>query len=912
MQSVWKHLIGGVLAIGLCSANAHGAGSAPAAPPNLTGDIVDDTVFLQWNIPSDDDVIEGYNVYINNQYVDTVASPAYEGTVEPGVLYSFYVVAFDSPPRRFSSASEQITLPENLIPDDLTIPPTAPTALSGLIEDGSIMLSWVASTDDEAVQGYNVYRDNQYLTTVASPFYTGLNTADESHSWYVVAFDIRKNFSSRSQSIRLPDTGPVDTTIPPSVPDGLTGFVDPGSPQDTVSFSWEPATDDQAVAGYNVYKNGDYIATRFSNDYTGQVEAGSSNRFQVVSFDFDGNFSSSSERLTLPQGSAPQNPGIAPTVPTGLAVENNNANGDTQVLLTWEPSTSSVAVSGYNVYRNNDYLTTVRNNSFTDSVPSGEGFSYSVVAFDDFENYSARSEQISLTSSINQPPFFSDLQDQVLVAGQPWELLLKPVDIEGDLAGILIGSLPQGAQFVDNLDGTRSLTWIPTLDDIGDYPITITAFDLEDIEERTVQTIMLRVVDTTKTDEPQFAISVAQNAYNLIEGSDTGVVIPITLIRMDGAQPITLSVETDTPADSENLTIMLSDDQLSGAESESALTVKLDLDVLPILAHQRRLNIQANDGLTMQQVSVTVAVTPTAADDIYLLIGQSNMVGNSEDGAKLAGAGEPDAPHPRIRQANVSENSNVRFSLAEDFTNVDNDFRSPQFVVAEDPLHRPQSGNGSKSGSRIGMGLSFAKAALQQTSRGIVLVPAAWSSSAFCDTDIPSAQWNALPSDNPALGNTWLFDRALARLNETLFQTGGVLRGILWHQGESDSKEQCVDSYAENLQLMVSEFRKRASIDGRGSQARGQDSNIPFVVGTMSRGRSADSDFSIFDNSKTLVDNVHKTIDTLIPFSAVTNNDDLVPDNGYPCASSCVHFGSAALREMGVRTYESLLRAAGS
>ena len=65
------------LVVGLCLlANSivtlHAAGMAPAAPSNLTGSIIDGAVSLSWDIPQDDDSIQGYNIYINNQYTNTV------------------------------------------------------------------------------------------------------------------------------------------------------------------------------------------------------------------------------------------------------------------------------------------------------------------------------------------------------------------------------------------------------------------------------------------------------------------------------------------------------------------------------------------------------------------------------------------------------------------------------------------------------------------------------------------------------------------------------------------------------------------------------------------------------------------------------------------------------------------------
>ena len=890
------------------------AGAPPQAPSELAGAIVDGTVSLTWTVPTDsDDAVEGYNVYINNQYATTVTTNSYTGSVEPDTLFSFYVVAFDEPPRRFSQASESLTLPESLIPDDLTIPPSIPMELAGSVEGATVSLSWEPSTDDEAVLGYNVYRDNQYLTTVSSNSYSGSNEPDQSHSWYVVAFDVRSNFSPRSDRIVLPDPGPVDTTLPPSVPTGLSGDVDAGSTVDTVTLTWTPSTDDQAVAGYNIYRNRQYIATRFSEQYTGTVDAGSSNNFSVVAFDFDGNFSATSESLTLPLGTEEVDPGVPPSIPQGLAGETNTNGGQTQVQLSWQPSTSSVAVTGYNVYRNRDYLTTVFTNAYSDVVTAGTAFSYTVVAFDDFGNFSAQSAPLNLLGDANQPPFFSDLSNQNLMVGEPWELLLRPVDIDGGAAGILVSTLPVGMEFIDNQNGSRSLRWTPQPDDVGSYDITATAFDLQDADLRTSQTFTLTVADDDTPAGATFNLTIAQAAYNLQEGNSDGVNIPISISR-NGEQsaPISLSVTVSSETDARGLTTRFSQEVLSVDDSDSTLNLQLAIDMLPILSSQRRITVTASDGSDSDSASVTVAVTPVARDDVYLLIGQSNMEGFSEANAKAAGAGEADAPDLRIRQANVEMNDSDLYLSADDYTNTGLNFLSPAIVTAEDPLHDPVDPSTlAKEGTRIGLGLSFAKRALAATSRNIILVPAAWAGSGFCNTPSPAAHWNPVPTNNPALGNTLLFDRALARVNETLAQSGGILRGIIWHQGENDSTGGCAPLYEQNLALLASELRSRINEDARGPSARGTAASIPFVVGTMSQGIDERGDLSDFSASKSIVDAVHRNIANIIPYSEVLLTDDLVPANGFPCGQgSCIHFGATALREMGVRAYDSLLRAA--
>ncbi|MFK7890949.1 MAG: sialate O-acetylesterase [Granulosicoccus sp.] len=904
------------------SSSVLAAGLAPSAPANLQGEIVSGEARLTWDVPEDDDNVVGYNVYVDDRYAATVFTNSYTAAVEPGTLYVFNVVAFDEEPRQFSMSSQDLVLPESLIPDDTTVPPTAPAGLSGDVDGTQVSLNWEPSTDDEVVQGYNVYRDNQYETTVQATSYEASQEEGASHAWYVVAFDIRKNFSVRSERLVLPDPGIVDTSIAPSVPEALRGEALPGGTDtdgdttvelpDIVELEWDASTDDQVVAGYNVYRNQQYIATRFETRFTGQVAAGTTNSFQVVAFDFDGNFSALSEAFILKSGVVIVDPGVPPTIPTGLEGDTVTADGQTTVTLNWRESTSTAPVAGYNVYRNNGYLTTVFNNAFTDTVPSGTAFVYRVVSFDSFGNFSPKSAPLNLLGDASQPPFFSDLSDQRLLAGELWELILRPIDLDGGAAGIVVSTLPAGMAFIDNFDGTRSLVWEPTTEDIGIYLITVAAFDLEDAELRTEQTITISVVAGDQGVAP-FSLFVAADAYELQEGDLAGVSIPVELRRDDDfISQVSVRIDTESPADMDNLSTAVTPEVLETGDQQFTVSLQLSVGVRPIESQQRRFIITASDGTRDVSTAVTVAVTPVARDDVYLLIGQSNMVGFSEDFAKQAEAGGADTAELRIRQANVRPNDGKLYPTVESYTDTVADFLDPSYVLAEDPLHDPVDPDTLiKGGTRIGFGLSFAKAALPSTTRNIVLVPAAWAGSAFCGTAPAFANWNAQLTDNSALGNTLLFDRALARINATLADTGGILRGIIWHQGESDANADCAEFYEENLVNMVAELRNRIVEDARGPAARGPDAAVPFIAATMSRGADERGDLSLFPVEKQVVDNVHKNISSVIPHSAVVVNDDLVPANGFPCGEgSCIHFGAAALREMGVRSFNALHRVA--
>jgi len=406
-----------------------------------------------------------------------------------------------------------------------------------------------------------------------------------------------------------------------------------------------------------------------------------------------------------------------------------------------------------------------------------------------------------------------------------------------------------------------------------------------------------------------FSLVVTEVATIVEGGGDLSLAISVT---RSTNETITLTLLGETDSDLQNMTGTFSRPTLASGESDSTLILNLSIATAPLLPHQRRVLIRASDGQQTLEQSVTLDVEPVSAPDIYLLAGQSNMEGSSEFNAKQSGPGGPDEPNIRILQLNVTENNFTNFATVSAFTDPDSNVSTPLFNVAEDPLHETyNSGNQIKLGTQIGLGLSFAKAALSQTTQEIILVPAAWAGTGFCNNNLGNLAWNATESNDPILGGTGLFDRAVLRTNIAIEESGGILRGILWHQGESDATTiDCSGLYAGNLELLVRSLRSSIQPDLRGANARGPNADIPFVLGTMSRGNDSRGDFGNFDTAKSEVDTAHRFvtsgIDPVINNGVVVVNDDLVPPSWLCGQLSCVHFGAAALREMGERYYQQL------
>ena len=523
------------------------------APSNLTGTIDGAKVTINWNHVSG---AQGYNVYINNNYTTTTVENEYTTSIDKNELTNFYVTAFTKNPTEFSRRSDQLSLPESVQPVDLTIPPSVPTDLRGEVNGTTVSISWSPSTDDEAVAGYNVYRNNQYISTVFETRYEGLIDAGESVTFAVVAFDTRINFSTSSQKLSLPDAEttpetetdispettpddtPVETGIPPSVPTGLSGTITENDAKHAVSLRWNAAVDDQAVKGYNVYENGSYKTTVFETSFSTDISADTTYAYYVVAFDFDGNFSNKTSPIRLPDALEPTIDTEIPSSPSNL-IGNWEPMGDkAEITLQWTPATDNVGIAGYNIYENKRYLTTVNTHSFTTTVNADASYSYRIVAFDIARNFSKPSFSQSFPDGENQAPVFEDLADITAFAGETVEIRIKPVDNDGETPGLFIGTLPTGMQSIDNFDGTRTLRWRPLQPDVGDYDITVTAFDSADASLQTVRTFTLTLQlpedESSIRNEPPDIDGISEQITRI---GDT-VIMPVKATDPNGTVPV--------------------------------------------------------------------------------------------------------------------------------------------------------------------------------------------------------------------------------------------------------------------------------------------------------------------------------------------------------------------------------------
>ena len=172
---------------------------------------------------------------------------------------------------------------------------------------------------------------------------------------------------------------------------------------------------------------------------------------------------------------------------------------------------------------------------------------------------------------------------------------------------------------------------------------------------------------------------------------------------------------------------------------------------------------------------------PSSKEDfhLFLLMGQSNMSG----GVGLA-AGDT-KPVPQVLKMRYAK-----------------DGEEPKWAAGAHPLH---PGRPNKK-ARFGPGLSFAEAYLADNPGVTVgLIPMAWGGRSIVQ----------LSKGSEIYGDAIRHTKAAMQV--------GTLKGVLWHQGESDTVEQTrTDAYEKRLYRLIEDVREDLG-----------NPQLPFIVGNL-------------------------------------------------------------------------------
>ncbi|MFI3258905.1 MAG: sialate O-acetylesterase [Rikenellaceae bacterium] len=178
--------------------------------------------------------------------------------------------------------------------------------------------------------------------------------------------------------------------------------------------------------------------------------------------------------------------------------------------------------------------------------------------------------------------------------------------------------------------------------------------------------------------------------------------------------------------------------------------------------------------------------------DLYLMIGQSNMAGRGY----------------------MTESDTLK--SIEGVYILD---RDGQIVEARNPLNQYSTIRKGMSMQQIGPSLSFGEKLHRETGRKILLVVNARGGSSI-------EEWA------PDNDKTKFFEEAVRRTKQAIAQ-GGELKGVIWHQGCSDSSDQKRELYMGRLKVLVESLRGEL-----------RDKRLYFVAGELGYWRESSPAFN--------------------------------------------------------------------
>jgi chitodextrinase len=369
----------------------------PSDPSSLSATPTSGTrVDLSWTGSTDNTAVTNYDIFRNGSLLTTVGNvTSYADTsVAHATTYDYKVRAVDGAGNRsgFSNTSSVTT------PTD-TENPTAPTQVNASASAATrIDLTWTAGTDDVGVTNYEIYRDDNLLTTVGAVTSYADSTVSPSttYTYQLKAVDGAGNHSGFSNSSSATTPGATDGENPTD-PTGLTANVISAT---RVDLSWTGSTDNVNVAGYDLFRDGVLLVsigpvTSYADT---SVVNGTTYAYKVRAFDDAGNRSgfSNTQTVTTPDTQPPQPPSnlVATVITT------------TRVNLSWTAGSDNVGVTNYEIFRGGSLLTTVGNvTSYSDTtVMAGATYSYQVRARDAAALRSTFSNTATVTTTDGTPP----------------------------------------------------------------------------------------------------------------------------------------------------------------------------------------------------------------------------------------------------------------------------------------------------------------------------------------------------------------------------------------------------------------------------------------------------------------------------------------------------------------------------
>ena len=312
-----------------------------------------ESMVINWPSATDNQILKEYWLTINEGtpiVIDAQAGSTYKLTgLTRDTLYAIRVEAVDAKNNKSVPLETSIrTLAEDKIAP--TWPDGSKLTVKNIATDNADLL-WTAADDNVEVTGYKVYNGDILLdeTTACQLHIIHLNPAT-TYVFRIEAVDQAGNISSTGPtSVIRTLEGEADTEAPQWNGGGshsTTTRMDLSKTYVTLQWPW--ATDNVAVKGYQVYLEGELIATvsDTSNTYSGTLPLdGKYHNYEVYAYDAAGNSSAESQVFSVLAGQVPDDL-IAPYWPAGNEIVISDFT-DKTVVISWSEAMDNKGVQSY-------------------------------------------------------------------------------------------------------------------------------------------------------------------------------------------------------------------------------------------------------------------------------------------------------------------------------------------------------------------------------------------------------------------------------------------------------------------------------------------------------------------------------------------------------------------------------------
>ncbi len=104
--------------------------------------------------------------------------------------------------------------------------------------------------------------------------------------------------------------------------------------------------------------------------------------------------------------------------------------------------------------------------------------------------------------NVNRAPIMKDIEPQTMLLGTEKIITFQASEPDGEKLTFTSSSLPAGATFQDNNDGTATFDWTPTVEQLGEHQVTVSASDGQLSDSITVSITVVRTAAGQGNESP--------------------------------------------------------------------------------------------------------------------------------------------------------------------------------------------------------------------------------------------------------------------------------------------------------------------------------------------------------------------------------------------------------------------------